>query len=211
MKYFSVIVLFVLLSCGKKEKMELAKAGVSIVKNVDDLSPIYLFFRTKEKDTLVEVNTNSSIITTNWIINVDKRFPLRIAIPEIMKLQEKKRKEKAHKNELAQNYYSYADSIGKNLAFLPFTDVYYKLGKPKSGVVVYFAENNTILVDAVVVKKEALQHYLNNLPDQKTHGIKFAIDKNSSFDTYIKTKIFVRSLVFSNKLVEMDSNQDFIY
>jgi len=211
MKYFSVIVLFFLLSCGKKEKMELAKAGVSIVKNVDDLSPIYLFFRTKEKDTLVEVNTNSSIITTNWILNVDKRLPLRISIPEIMKLQDKKRKEKAHKNELAQNYYSYADSIGKNLAFLPFTDVYYKLGKPKSGVVVYFAKNNTILVDAVVVKKEELQLYLNNLPDQKAHGIKFGINKNSSFDKYVKSKIFFRSLVFSNKLVEIDKDQDFIY
>ena len=126
MKYFSLIVFLILLSCGKKEKMELAKANVSVVKNVDDLSPIYLFFRTKEKDTLVEVNTNSSIITTNWIINVDKRLPLRIAIPEIMKLQEKKRKEKAHKNELAQNYYSYADSIGKNLAYI---DLWYVLSK----------------------------------------------------------------------------------
>ena len=211
MKYFSLIVFLILLSCGKKEKMELAKANVSVVKNVDDLSPIYLFFRTKEKDTLVEVNTNSSIITTNWIINVDKRLPLRIAIPEIMKLQEKKRKEKAHKNELAQNYYSYADSIGKNLAFLPFTNVFYTLGKPKLGVVVYFGKNNTILVDDIVVKKEELQLYLNNLPDQKAHLITYCIDKNSSFDTYIKSKIVVRGLVFSNKLVEFNSNQEYIY
>jgi hypothetical protein len=38
-------------------------------------------------------------------------LPLRLVIPEI-KLQQKKREE-AHKNENAENYYSYADTIGK--------------------------------------------------------------------------------------------------
>ena len=128
MKYFCLIAAFLFLSCGNKEAVLLPKSNVTVVSDVQDHSPIYIFFRTKDKDTLAEVNRKNSIITTNWILNIDKRLPLRIVIPEVMKLQEKKRKEKAHKNEKAKNYYSYADSIGKNMAFIPFTNVYYKIG-----------------------------------------------------------------------------------
>ncbi|RKS14595.1 hypothetical protein [Flavobacterium sp. 120] len=205
MKYFTLIVLFTLFSCGNKEDILLPKANTTIVKNVDDLSPIYIFFRTKGKDTLAEVNRKNSIISTNWILNVDKRLPLRLAIPEIMKLQEKKRTEKAHKNEKAENYYSYADTIGKNLAFIPFTNVYYKLEKPKS-IVVFFAKNNEILVDNVVMKREELLTYLNKLPSNTSNQYVFCFDKNLTFGGYIQNKIFIESLK-----VEMKSTQEFIY
>ncbi|MDP3680180.1 MAG: hypothetical protein Q8R22_05035 [Flavobacterium sp.] len=205
MKYFTLIVLFTLFSCGNKEDILLPKANTTIVKNVDDLSPIYIFFRTKGKDTLAEVNRKNSIISTNWILNVDKRLPLRLAIPEIMKLQEKKRTEKAHKNEKAENYYSYADTIGKNLAFIPFTNVYYKLEKPKS-IVVFFAKNNEILVDNVEVKREELLTYLNKLPSNTSNQYVFCFDKNLTFGGYIQNKIFIESLK-----VEMKSTQEFIY
>src|SRR6188768_2220655 len=130
MKYLSLLFILVFLfSCNKKDVL-LPKANVTIVKDVQDHSPIYIFFKTERKDTIAEVNRKNSIISTNWIFNIDKRLPLTLVIPEVMKLQEKKRGEKAHKNEKAENYYSYADSIGKNLAFLPFTKVYYKMEKP---------------------------------------------------------------------------------
>ena len=193
MKYFTLIVLFTLFSCGNKEDILLPKADTTIVKNVDDLSPIYIFFRTKGKDTLAEVNRKNSIISTNWILNVDKRLPLRLAIPEIMKLQQKKREEKAHKNEKAENYYSYADTIGKNLAFIPFTNVYYKMEKPKAGVVVFFTKNNEILVDDMVVKQEELQTYLNKFPSSTSNQYVFCFDKNLNFGSYIQNKIFINS------------------
>ena len=206
MKYFSLIVLFTLFSCGNKEDILLPKANISIVKNVDDLSPIYIFFRTNGKDTLAEVNRKNSIISTNWILNVDKRLPLRLAIPEIMKLQQKKREEKAHKNEKAENYYSYADTIGKNLAFIPFTNVYYKQEKPNSGVVVFFTKNNEILVDNVVVKRKDLQPYLNKLSSTASSQFIFCYDRNLNFGNYIQNKIFIESLK-----VQMKSNQEFTY
>ncbi|MFV8366279.1 hypothetical protein [Flavobacterium sp. XS1P27] len=210
MKYFTLILLFTLFSCGNKEDILLPKANSSIVKNVDDLSPIYIFFRTKGKDTLAEVNRKNSIISTNWILNVDKRLPLRFAIPEIMKLQQKKREEKAHKNEKAENYYSYADTIRKNLAFIPFTNVYYKLEKPKAGVAVFFTKNNEILVDDVVVKQEELQTYLNKLPISKSNQYVFCFDKNLNFGSYIQNKIFINSI----KLPSSEFNikqEEFIY
>lgn len=210
MKYFSLIVLFVFFSCGNKEDILLPKANTTIVKNVDDLSPIYIFFRTKGKDTLAEVNRKNSIISTNWIFNIDKRLPLRIAIPEIIKLQDKKRNEKAHKNEKAQNYYSYADTIGKNLAFIPFTNVFYKLEKPKSAIVIFFTKNKGILVDNVAVKREELQEYLNKLPNDKPNKYVFCFAKELSFGSYLQYEILIQSLKFS--MLELNvGNEEFVY
>jgi hypothetical protein len=194
MKYFSLIILFMMLSCGNKEDILLPKANITIVKNVEDHSPIYIFFRTKGKDTLAEVNRKNEIISTNWIFNIDKRLPLRLVIPGVVKLQQKKREEKAHKNELAQNYYSYADTIGKNLAFIPFTKVFYKLEKPKSGIVIFFTKNNKILVDNIEVKQQELQVYLNKLPSITSNQYIFCFDKNLDFGSYIQDKIFINSL-----------------
>lgn len=205
MKYFSLIILFLLLSCANKEDILLPKSNVTIVSNVVDHSPIYIFFRTKGKDTLAEVNRKNSIISTNWILNIDKRLPLRLVIPEVMKLQEKKRNEVAHKNELAENYYSYADSIGKNMAFLPFTKVYYKMGKPKFGVIIYFNKHNEIYVfdwfsmKDVLTKKENLKEYLNALPSDKPNKFIFCFAKDLSFENYIQDKIFIQSLKIENK------------
>ena len=90
MKCLSLICLFLLLSCGKKEDVLLPKSNVTIVKDVEDLSPIYIFFKTEGKDTIADVNRKSSIISTNWILNIDKRLPLKVVIPQVIKMQEKK-------------------------------------------------------------------------------------------------------------------------
>ncbi len=209
MKYFSLILIFLLLSCGNKEDILLPKSNVTIVSDVVDHSPIYIFFRVKGKDTLAEVNRNNSITSTNWILNIDKRLPLRLVIPEVMKLQEKKRNS-AHKNELAENYYSYADSIGKNLAFLPFTKVFYKMEKPKFGVIVFFDEQNEILVNNLAIKKEELQNYLDNLPSDKPNKFLFCFAKDLSYGSYIQDKIFIQSLKFPVPDVNL-TNEEFIY
>ena len=204
MKYFSLILVFLLLSCGNKESILLPKSNVTIVSDVVDHSPIYIFFRTKSKDTLAEVNRKNSIISTNWILNVDKRLPLRIAIPEIMKLQQKKREEKAHKNEKAENYYSYADSIHKNLAFISFTNVYYKLEKPKSGIVVFFTKKNEIFIDGTLGSREELEQFLTSLPEDKPRKIRFRFDANMNYGNYIQNEIFIQSLKIKN-------NEEFIF
>jgi hypothetical protein len=203
-KYLFGFVLFLCTSCGNKEDILLPKAGKSIVKEVTDLSPIYIFFRVKGKDTLAEVNRKNSIITTNWILNIDKRLPLRLVIPQVMKLQQKKREEKEHRNELALNYYSYADSIGKNLAFIPFTEVYYKMEKPKSGVEVYFDKNNKILVDNKEVSTNDLENYIKQNSADK--DIFYSFDKNMLFDNYINLKVFLRSIEW-----KFITHKEFIY
>lgn len=208
MKYICLLIALLFLSCEKKQDVLLPKSNVSIVKDVQDHSPIYVFIKIKGKDTLTEVNRKNSIISTNWIFNIDKRLPLKLVIPEVMKLQEKKRGEKAHKNEKAENYYSYADSIGRNLAFLPFTKVYYKLEKPKFGVTIYFTNNNLVLIDGVQVDKSELQKYLHKLPSDKPNKLIFTFDKNLTFENYIQNKILINSFKF---LVFNVTNEEFIF
>ncbi|WP_304198264.1 hypothetical protein [Flavobacterium alvei] len=210
MKYFSLILLFVAFSCGNKEAILLPKSNVTIVSDVVDHSPIYIFFRTKGKDTLAEVNRKNSIITTNWILNIDKRLPLRLVIPEVMKLQEKKRNEVAHKNELAENYYSYADSIGKNMAFLPFTKLVYKMEKPKFGVIVFFDKNNNVWINGLIVKKDKLEIFLNEFIIEKGINLQYCFSKNLTFGNYIQDKIFIQSLKFPFPDLNL-TNEEFIY
>jgi biopolymer transport protein ExbD len=206
MKYLSLLSIFLLFSCGNKEDILLPKSNVTIVKEIEDHSPIYIFFRKNGKDTLAAVNRKNEIISTNWIFNIDKRLPLRLVLPEVMKLQEKKRNEVAHKNEAAQNYYSYADSIGKNLAFIPFTEVYYKLEKPKVGVFVFFDKKNQIWLDNIAIKREELLSNLNKLPNNSATKILFCYDKNLLFGSYVQDKIFIKTLKINS-----NSNEEFIY
>lgn len=203
-KYLFGIALFLCFSCGNKEDILLPKADRTIVKEVVDLSPIYILFRMNGKDTLAEVNRKNSIITTNWILNIDKRLPLRLVIPEVMKLQKRKREEKEHRNEAAENYYSYADSIGKNLAFLPFTNVYYMMEKPKTGIVVFFAKDGEIRVNNKLVSKNDLQKHINNF--SKGDEIRYCFDKNCSYGVYIQNKIFIDSILSKKAVID-----EFIY
>ncbi len=215
MKYFSLILLFVVFSCGNKEDILLPKSNVTVVSNVVDHSPIYIFFRTKDKDTLAEVNKKNEIISTSWIFNIDKRLPLRLVIPEVMKLQQKKREEVAHKNEKAENYFSYADSIGKNMAFLPFTKVYYKMEKPESFISFLRFKKNGVMqfkeTNEYNFPKEKLQDFLNNLFIEHECEIIFSFDKNLSFGEYIQDKILIEKLVVKKKGIWINHNQEFVY
>ena len=200
-KYILGIVLLFCVSCGNKEDILLPKSDRTIVKDIVDLSPIYIFFRTNGKDTLAEVNRKNSISTTNWVLNIDKRLPLKLVIPEIIKLQEKKRGDSAHKNELAENYYSYADTIGKNLAFIPFTNVYYKLEKPKIGIIVFFAKDGTIKINNELVSKNDLKKQIDEFNVQ-SREIRCCFDKNSSYGVYLQNKIFIYSIMTKKAVTE---------
>ena len=97
-KYFTLILLFLLFSCGEKQSVQLPKSDVTIVEKVNDLTAVYIFLKIEENDTIADVNRKNTIISTNWVFNIDKRLPLKLVIPQVMKLQEKKRKDSDYKN-----------------------------------------------------------------------------------------------------------------
>ena len=136
-------------------------------------------------------------------------MPLRLVIPEIMKLQQKKREEKAHKNEKAENYYSYADTIGKNLAFIPFTNVYYTIGEPAAGnmIIRFKKRNDLVKVGDKVIQKSELVNYVYSIAHIVQPIIFLVFDKNMSYEEYIQTKILVRKFDSYNDEVP----KEFIY
>jgi biopolymer transport protein ExbD len=210
-KYLALIIALALFSCEGNKEIQLPKANKTIVADVQEHSPIYIFFKIEGKDTIADVNRKNSIVSTNWIFNIDKRLPLRLVIPELIKLQAKK-DGSIHKNEAAENFFSYANDVKKTMAFLPFTKVKYTLDKPKTGLIVYFAKNKKVVVNGIEVKKEELKNYLNQLQNQKSYKINFCIDKKCSYDDYLKILVFSEELnAFTNKLIEFDRQKQFVY
>lgn len=210
-KYLALIITVALFSCEGNKDILLPKADKTIVADVQEHSPIYIFFKVEGKDTIADVNRKNSIVSTNWIFNIDKRLPLRLVIPELIKLQAKK-EGSVHKNEAAENFFSYANDVKKTMAFLPFTKVKFVIGKPKTGVIVYFSKNNKVIVDGVDVKKEELANHLGNISKDNSVKINFCFDRNCSYDTYLKILVFLEDLnAFTNKIIEFNRQKQFVY
>jgi hypothetical protein len=203
-----LVFLFLLSSCQNKEVI-LPQANETVVADVKDYSPIYFFFKTEEKDTLIEVNSNKSISSTNWFFNIDKRLPLRKVILEIKKLQAKKTSS-MHKSVTSENYFTYTDTVKKTMAFFPFTKVKYKLEKPDFNVIYFYLDRNDLVhfKDEVFSKNE-LQTFLDSKPVPAS-SLVFAYDKGMSFGKYIQYQFFVKHLT-APKGMSINTKKEYIY
>lgn len=190
-KTLIIILAFTLFSCSEKEVL-LPEVDTTIVDKVENLSPIYIFFEVKGKDTIAELNRKNAISSTNFIFNIDKRLPIKLVLPEVIKAVTKK-EASAHKDSTSQNYYSYSNTKKKQLAFVPFTKMNYKLVKPKSGVNIYFSEGK-IMVDTKEFEKQKFENYIENLSVEDLYKCNFCFDKNDSYENYIKNLVFIKSL-----------------
>jgi hypothetical protein len=191
---------FMLFSCNDRE-VQLTKSNITIVAEVKDHSPVYIFFVIKNKDTLAEVNRKNTISTTNWLFNIDKRLPLHIVMPEIVKLQEKKENGR-HKSDIAQNFYTYADTVSKNLAFIPFQKTTYKFQKPTKDFLLVFGKNNTIKLNNKLITKEELVVSFSGI----SNAVYLCFAKELSFEKYLENRIFIHNLKLSTL-----SDEEYIY
>lgn len=208
-KIVIALLLISLFSCQKKEVF-LPQIPETVVSDVKDHSPIYMFFEIKDKDTLVEVNRKNSIISTNWLFNIDKRLPLRLVIPEIQKLQAKKENSE-HKNAAADNYFTYMDSKKRTLAFLSFTDVIYKVKKTKTYNIVYFKKNGKVNFNNQELVQSELENYLNNLIIENESEISIGYDKNLSFQNYISNRFYAKKLAIKKLGLSINYKEEYIY
>ena len=192
--------LFLLFSCQNKEVL-LSESNETVMADVKEPSPIYFFFKTEEKDTLVEVNKNNSTSSPNWLFNIDKRLPLRKVILEIKKLQV---------NKHSENYFAYTDTVKKTMAFLPFTKVKYKLEKPDFNVVYFYLDRNDLVhfKDEVFSKNE-LQPFLDK-QSVPASSVVFAYDKGMPFGKYIQYQFFVEHLT-APRGITINNRKEYIY
>lgn len=202
-KILFIIIVLLFISCNK-EQVQLPKSDKTILKDIKDHSPVYMFFKTKDNDTIIEVNRQNTISTTNWIYSIDKRLPLKLVVPEIIKLQEKK-KNSSHKKEGAIEVFSYADSIGKNLAFVPFTEIDFKIQKPKSGIEIYISKNKQVIVDGKKVPHNDLERYLEDeLTVLELYKTFISIDKDADYELFL-------NVIINIQMTEIKRNYPTIY
>ena len=121
MRYFFFLTLFILMSCSNEKSVILPEINNSTITEILDVSPAYIFYNEAQPDSTL-FNRKNLIITTNWLVNVDKRLTLKQAIPHIQFLQNKKRNAEMHKNKDAKNYFTCNDISINNLGFLEFTE-----------------------------------------------------------------------------------------
>lgn len=191
-KIIFALVTLVFISCQNKEVL-LPELDKTIVQDVDNHSLIYFFFKTEKNDTVIDVNRNNTISSTNWIFNIDKRLPLKLVIPEVIKLQDKK-ESSLHKDTTSQNYFSYSNKVKRQLAFLPFNKVFYKMENPKNGIIVYFNKNNTLFLNEKKISKPQLEEYLETTSIENLYKIQFCFNKEASYELFIQNCVFLNQL-----------------
>lgn len=229
-KLLIVLSVIVLLGCSDKSVL-LPEIQNATITEITDVSPAYIFYDETKPDSL-ELNKGNLIISTNWLINVDKRLTLKQVIPSIIELQEKKRNS-SHKNESARNYYTCNDTSIKNLGFLDFTDVVYGISMDENfeptmpianafPISVIIKSLDEIVIDSyfdsntveVNVLNTTLISQINGIAlDDPDHGgdfvsVKFSFNRNLSFQDYISIKSVLINFKMNNVVVE---NNEFIY
>lgn len=211
MKYIYSILAFVLFfSCGNEKVVQLPEINHTEITEILDVSPAYLFYDETKPDN-IELNRKNLIISTNWLVNVDKRLTLKQAIPKIVFLQNKKRNATMHKNEAAKNYYTCHYKKINNLGFIEFTDIYYH----EVTIEDYLSKQNikeyhiiNFNSDSVFIKNKSINLEELKPLDSIDSKVFLRFDKSMSFQKYIGYK---------DQLAKIDSiqlnidNDEFIY
>ena len=178
----SIALLF--FSCGNEKVLQLPEIKNAKITEVLDVSPAYIFYDETKQDS-VELNRKNLIISTNWLVNVDKRLTLEQALPSIIKLQEKKRNATMHKNEKARNYYTCNDTSIKNLGFIDFTDVEYRLNYSENNYEDIEIDDNSFDINLII----------NSLEDITINSFMISGETNlNKLNDYLKEKLNVLNL-----------------
>ena len=227
LKMKHILLLFItigLLSCNNEKVLELPEINHSKISEIDDISAAYLFYDS-EKDS-IELNRKNLISTTNWLVNVDKRLSLKLAIPQIKFLQNKK-KNAGHKKEGIKNYFTCNDTSLKNLGFIEFTETIYHeetslkylaklsdVNEGKNAISITFDKTNNISIIKVDSSLTSTKTDKNNLwvdlkkLDLANHIIYLNFNEDLNFQDYITYK----SLLEKGDLKESKiSNNEFIF
>jgi hypothetical protein len=221
-----LLVLIVSLESCTNKIVQLPETHNLDITEIKDVSPAYLFYDETKKDS-VELNRKNLIITTNWLVNVDKRLKLKQAIPSIVFLQNKKRNAEVHKNENAKNYFTCSNPNIQKLAFIEFTDVVYHMDSSEKyyrkvsnipvhkRIIIAFISSNKITysslsddIFAEASNNKSLMNDLKNIMNKENVELILNFNQNLAFQDYITFKSLLLKLNLNNVTI---SNNEFIY
>lgn len=216
-KIITLAILIFTISCEKKS-VQLPVLNISGIQDtIYDNSQIWLFFKIQDGDTIVELNRNNSISTTNWIFNIDKRLPLHQVIPHLKKLIEKRERPAMHpKDKDDTNYFSYVDSGSNTLSTVQFDVINYITDKSidKTGLAnndslskhlfIDYSKNG-ISVNDSIMSIDQFSHYLNQQHDTINLRLHLSVDKYQSYHDYLHLKAVLQKS--KNEDIIIDKNE----
>jgi len=89
--------------------------------DVNNLSQIYIFFKTDEKgDTLSDMHKNQIISTTHFVVHIDRRLPVKTIINDLDWLHKKRHKKSVHSRPGFHLYFSHVDSVHQKIRLNAF-------------------------------------------------------------------------------------------
>ncbi len=80
-KLLFILSFFLTLSSCTNKTIQLPQIAISGESEIQNHSQIWVFYKYNKDKIKAEINKNNTISTTNWIINIDKRLPIREVIP----------------------------------------------------------------------------------------------------------------------------------
>jgi len=215
-KFVIIATLIITVSCEKKS-VQLPVLNVSGIQDtIYDNSQIWMFFTVQNGDTIVKLNRNNSISTTNWIFNIDNKLPLHQVVPQLKKLIEKREKPAMHpKDEEDTNYFSYVDSGSKTLSTVQFEVINYITDKNidkttlvndslNKHVFIEYRKHAFSINDSVVAVDQ-LSNYLNKEQDSITLNLHLSFDKHLSYNNYLELKAILQNV--KSGLFSIDENE----
>ncbi len=201
--YLIPVFLILFQSCSKKE-VQLPLIEIEGIHEIQNHSAIWVFFETKNQDTLAILNKNNKLLNTHWIFNIDRRLPMGKVVPILEDLQANRNKDSMHKKEGMLNYFSYADQVANQMSLINFLPTNYLKNKEdytkflseesSQKFVVLEIKNGDFFADHTVLDKTNLKGFIEKMTHTdslKEPILSLKYSKNLSYQDYLSTKAFL--------------------
>lgn len=209
-KTLPFLIIIALIGCTRKT-VQIPVLNVSGIQDtIYDNSQIWIFLEVKDNDTIAALNRKNSIASTNWIYNIDKNLPMRMVVPHLKKLIEKREQPAMHpKDEDDYNYFSYVDSKSNLLSMVKFDVIYFEENIDKNQFIndslkkhlVIEYKKDKLTVNDSLIPLYALNNYLDKASVTKKINVHLNFDNNLNYNTYLQLKARLQN----TKTIELDT------
>jgi|SRR5690606_13243664 len=119
---FLFVLAMFMTSCSQKE-MKISRSDYSVETEIDDFSPAYILKNDKGE---TELQKNSLIGNTNWVLSVERDLTLGEVAPFLQELTENKFQKDGVHEDTKDIYFVYSDTLHQQNAYvkLPFRYIY---------------------------------------------------------------------------------------
>lgn len=184
---FILIVVTLLITACNKKKVKVPLIERNGKEEVRNNSAIWFF----NKQGKLDVNEHNRISSTNWLFNIDKNLSLKEAFPEVKRLFIKHNEKSPHNTKPMKNYFTYVNTLNKQLSFYNFDSIQYIIRKRKG--------LKTISKDTLFIEINSSNYTFPAKIDSIT-VIQPIFNGNMNFQEYLSAKAKMEKLPSKKKL-----------